>query len=39
VAIKQAIKEGKEVLGARLIINQNLQIKWKKFFIFTSLEP
>ena len=27
VAIKQAIKEGKEVLGARLIINQNLQIK------------
>jgi len=27
VAIKQAIKEGKEVLGARLIINNNLQIK------------
>jgi len=27
IAIKQAIKEGKEVVGARLIIKNNLQIK------------
>jgi len=27
MAIKQAIKEGKEVVGARLIIKNNLQIK------------
>jgi hypothetical protein len=27
VAIKQAIKEGKEVIGARLVVKNNLQIK------------
>lgn len=27
VAIKQAIKEGKEVVGARLVVKNNLQIK------------